>query len=32
MNIQPTLKIRPGTDFNVLLTRDMVLQKPYSIY
>lgn len=29
MNIQPTLKIRPGTDFNVLLTRDMVLQKPY---
>lgn len=28
MNIQPTLKIRPGTDFNVLLTRDMVLQSP----
>ena len=32
MNIQPTLKIRPGTDFNVLLTRDMVLQKPYPIH
>lgn len=31
MNIQPTLKIRPGVDFNVLLTRDMVLQAPYSI-
>lgn len=30
MNIQPTLKIRPGVDFNVLLTRDMVLQAPYS--
>lgn len=28
MNIQPTLKIRPGVDFNVLLTRDMVLQAP----
>lgn len=31
MNIQPTLKIRPGVDFNVLLTRDMVLQAPYSV-
>lgn len=30
MNIQPTLKIRPGVDFNVFLTRDMVLQAPYS--
>jgi type IV secretion system protein TrbI len=30
MNIQPTLKIRPGTAFNVLLTKDMVLQSPYS--
>ncbi len=29
MNIQPTLKIRPGTDFNMLLTRDMVLPSPY---
>lgn len=29
MNIQPTLKIRPGTDFNVLLTRDMILQYPH---
>ena len=29
INIQPTLKIRPGTNFNVLLTRDMVLPKPY---
>jgi len=30
MNIQPTLKIRPGMRFNVLLTRDMVLPQPYS--
>lgn len=29
MNIQPTIKIRPGTNFNVLLTRDMVLPSPY---
>ncbi len=29
MNIQPKLKIRPGTSFNVLLTRDMVLAHPY---
>ena len=29
MNIQPTLTIRPGANFNVLLTRDMVLQHPY---
>jgi type IV secretion system protein VirB10 len=29
MNIQPTLNIRPGTQFNILLTRDMVLPEPY---
>lgn len=29
MNIQPTIKIRPGDSFNVLLTRDMVLPHPY---
>ena len=29
MNIQPTITIRPGTLFNVLLTRDMVLKQPY---
>ena len=29
MNIQPTIKIRPGDMFNVLLTRDMVLPHPY---
>ena len=29
MNIQPILNIRPGTGFNVLLTRDMVLSAAY---
>ena len=29
INIQPTLRIRPGANFNVLLTRDMVLPGPY---
>ena len=29
INIQPTLKIRPGANFNILLTRDMVLPGPY---
>lgn len=29
INIQPTIQIRPGTNFNVLLTRDMVLPSPY---
>ncbi len=29
INIQPTLKIRPGSLFNILLTRDMVLPGPY---
>ena len=29
LNIQPTLQIRPGTQFNVLLTRDMILPGPY---
>ena len=30
MNIQPTLTIRPGANFNVLLARDLVLPGPYS--
>ncbi len=29
MNIQPTLAIRPGANFNVLLSRDMVLSGAY---
>lgn len=29
MDIQPTIRIRPGTNFNVLLTRDMVLPSAY---
>ena len=29
MNIQPTIKIRPGARFNILLTKDMVLPGAY---
>jgi len=29
MNIQPTITIRPGANFNILLTRDMVFPGPY---
>ncbi len=29
IEIQPTLQIRPGSNFNILLTRDMVLPGPY---
>lgn len=30
MNIQPTLTIRPGARFNVLLSKDLVLGAPYA--
>lgn len=30
MNIQPTMRIRQGTNFNVLLTRDLVMEQPYA--
>jgi len=30
MNIQPTLEIRPGNEFNVLVTRDVAFKKPYT--
>jgi type IV secretory pathway VirB10-like protein len=29
INLQPTNQIRPGANFNILLTRDMVLPGPY---
>lgn len=29
LNIQPTLTISPGYEFNIFVTRDMVFQKPY---
>lgn len=31
MNIQPTITIRPGANFNILLTRDMVLPGSYRL-
>ena len=30
LSIKPTLEIRPGYQFNVIVTKDMVFQKPYS--
>ena len=29
LNIKPTLEIRPGYQFNVIVTKDMVFQQPY---
>lgn len=29
LNIAPTLEIRPGYHFNVIVTRDMDFSKPY---
>ncbi|EQD53008.1 conjugal transfer protein (TrbI), partial [mine drainage metagenome] len=31
MNIQPTLKIRPGYRFDITVTRDMVFPGPYLV-
>jgi len=30
MNIQPTIEIRPGNEFNVLVTRDIAFKNPYT--
>lgn len=30
INIKPTLEIRPGYQFNVIVTKDLVFQQPYS--
>jgi type IV secretion system protein VirB10 len=30
LNIKPTLEIRPGCQFNVIVTKDLVFQKPYA--
>lgn len=30
LNIMPTLEIRPGYPFNVIVTKDMVFRKPYA--
>ena len=32
MNISPTLNIRPGYRFNVMVTKDMTFSKPYSSF
>jgi type IV secretion system protein VirB10 len=30
LNISPTLEVRPGYQFNIIVTQDMVFQKPYT--
>ena len=30
LNIKPTLEIRPGYQFNVIVTKDLVFRQPYS--
>ena len=32
MNIAPTLEIRPGYRFNIVIVKDMVFSKPYQAY
>ena len=32
MNIAPTLEIRPGYRFNILVTKDLTLSKPYEAF
>lgn len=29
LNIKPSLEIRPGYQFNVIVTKDMVFERPY---
>ena len=29
LNIKPTLEIRPGYQFNIIVTKDLVFRKPY---
>jgi type IV secretion system protein VirB10 len=29
LNIKPTLEIRPGYQFNVIVTKDLVFERPY---
>lgn len=31
LNIKPTLEIRPGYQFNVIVTKDMVFERPYRL-
>jgi type IV secretion system protein VirB10 len=32
LNIKPTLEIRPGYQFNVIVTKDLVFEKPYTAW
>jgi type IV secretion system protein VirB10 len=32
LNVAPTLEIRPGYRFNVIVTKDMTFSKPYKAF
>jgi type IV secretion system protein VirB10 len=32
MNIAPTLKIRPGYQFNIVVTKDVAFERPYTAW
>jgi type IV secretion system protein VirB10 len=32
LNIAPTLEIRPGFRFNVVVTKDLIFTKPYQAF
>ena len=32
LNIAPTLEIRQGYNFNVMVTKDLIFDKPYSSF
>lgn len=32
LNVSPTIEVRPGYNFNVMVTKDLTFQKPYEIF
>ena len=32
LNISPTIEIRPGYNFNVMVTKDLTFEKPYQFF
>ena len=32
MNVSPTLEIRPGYRFNIIVTKDISFTKPYALF
>ena len=32
LNIAPTIEVRPGYNFNVMVTKDLTFEKPYEMF